>query len=219
MNIFAKYNSPGMHKFLVEGEVGDIEVELLIPDNPDFNFCAILGHPHSLHGGTMHNKVVTTSASAFSNLNIPSIKFNFRGVGKTAGEYEAGVGESTDMLQLANLWQAEYPHSKLIFTGFSFGSYVAYRAAIVKNAPLITIAPSVLNYNYKEDVEYFAPWLVVQGEKDEIVAPQDVYDFVKSFAPELKLMRFQNTTHFFHGKLVELKTKLTEYLKDLVTKL
>lgn len=219
MSIFAKYSSPGKHVFLVQGEVGDIEVEVLIPDSPDFKYCGIIGHPHSLHGGTMYNKVVTTTAAAFSNLNIPSIKFNFRGVGKTAGEYEAGIGESIDMLQLANLWQAEYPNSKLIFAGFSFGSYVAYRAAIVKNAPLITIAPSVINYNYKKSVVYSAPWLVIQGEKDEIVSPQDVYDFVASCGSALELLRFQDTTHFFHGKLVALKAELTAYLTKLVKKL
>lgn len=219
MSTFANYQNPGKHNFIVQGEAGNIEVELLIPEDADFNHCALIGHPHSLHGGTMYNKVVTSSAAVFNSLNIPSIKFNFRGVGKSDGEYDAGVGESVDMLQLANLWLETYPLSQFICVGFSFGSYVAYRAASQLNCPLITIAPSVVNYDYKEYSEFAKPWLVIQGEEDEIVAPTDVYNFVESFNPPLEIMRFADTTHFFHGKLVELKEKLSAYLTELLATL
>ncbi len=221
MNIFAKHNYSGKHIFMVQGEIGELEVELIIPNEPKYNLCAILGHPHSLHGGTMHNKVVTTVASAFANLNIPTIKFNFRGVGKSFGEYDAGLGESVDMLIIARLWQDLYPNCKMIFAGFSFGSYVAYRAASIysleKNskAHLITIAPSVENYDYKEFGDLAAPWLVIQGDNDEIVPLESVKNFVESFIPPLKMLLFTDTTHFFHGKLVELKSKLTAYLRDM----
>ncbi len=225
MNIFATYTLPGKYNFILQGEVGDLEVELVIPQDPQYLFCAIIGHPHSLHGGTMQNKVVTTVAAAFANLNIPTIKFNFRGVGKSFGEYDAGIGESLDMLVIARLWQELYPNCKLIFAGFSFGSFVAYRAACMYMAenheknPLITIAPSVINYNYKEFADFAEPWLVIQGENDEIVDPQDVYNFVASFNSPLKILRFADTTHFFHGKLIELKEKLTTYLTEILFKL
>lgn len=219
MSTFANYQGPGKYNFIVPGAVGDIEVELLIPEDADFNYCALIGHPHSLHGGTMNNKVVTSSAAVFTSLKIPSIKFNFRGVGRSHGEYDAGIGESVDMLLLASLCQEAYPLSKFICVGFSFGSYVAYRAACQLNCPLITIAPSVVNYNYKEYPDFAKPWLVIQGEDDEVVAAKDVYDFAASFNPPLNIMRFADTTHFFHGKLVELKAKLSAYLTELIATL
>lgn len=219
MSTLANYQNPGKHTFIVTGEAGDIEVELLIPEDADFNYCALIGHPHSLHGGTMHNKVVTSTAAVFNSLRIPSIKFNFRGVGKSHGEYDAGIGESVDMLLLAAMWQEVYPLSEFICAGFSFGSFVAYRAASKLNCPLITIAPSVVNYNYKEFSEFAKPWLVIQGEEDEVVDPVDVYNFVASFDPPLEIMRFADTTHFFHGKLVDLKAKLNAYLTELLATL
>lgn len=218
MNKFANLNFPGKHTVIIRGEVGDLEVEVIIPENPNYEFCAVLGHPHSLHGGTMHNKVVTTLAASFSNLHIPSIKFNFRGVGKSGGSYDAGLGESIDMLIITRIWQDLYPSSKIIFAGFSFGSFVAYRAAAIYSSeisdslPLITVAPSVVNYDYREFPGFDGSWLVVQGDNDEIVEPRSVYDFVESFDKKPELLILSDTTHFFHGKLVELKAKLTDYL-------
>lgn len=220
MNIFANYNHPGKHIIMIKGEVGQLEVELIIPEEPNYDFCAIIGHPHSLHGGTMYNKVVTTVASTFQNLKTPTIKFNFRGVGKSYGEYDSGIGESLDMLVITRLWQELYPNSEFIFIGFSFGSFVTYRAACIYRdennqvASLISIAPSVDNYDYKEFSGFDFPWLIMQGDKDEIVDPDSVYSFVKSFNPPLKILVFSDTTHFFHGKLVELKAKLSKYLLE-----
>lgn len=224
MNIFAEYNQVGNYNLIVNGVIGDLEVELIIPENPDFRFLAIIGHPHSLYGGTMHNKVVTTLSSVYSKLNIPSIKFNFRGVGKSHGEYDAGIGESMDMLLLVKLWKEIYPKAKLFFAGFSFGSYVAYRAAAIfklnsgESTSLITIAPSVNKYDYKEYSLDSTPWLIVQGDNDEIVDAKSVYDFAKSFTPSLKIFDFENTGHFFHGKLIELKSRLIDYLSPSLIK-
>ncbi|MDF1757953.1 MAG: hypothetical protein P1U74_06610 [Legionellaceae bacterium] len=224
MNKFTDYDKPGTHTFLIEGEVGNLEVELIIPNSADFRYCAILGHPHPLHGGTMGNKVVTTLAASFKNNNIPSIKFNFRGVGQSSGEYDAGIGESLDMLIVAKLWKNLFPDCKILFAGFSFGSFVAYRAAAIyidslqEQTALITIAPSVVNYDYKEFSISSTPWLVVQGDVDEVVSADDVYEFVEKFNPPLPLLRFPDTGHFFHGKLIELKSQLTEYISKQLVK-
>jgi uncharacterized protein len=217
-NVFAEFNQPGTHSIILDGEIGSLEVELVIPNIVDWRYVAILGHPHPLHGGTMHNKVVTTISAAYKNLNIPSIKFNFRGVGKSFGEYDSGIGESNDMLIIAKLWKQLYPKAKIFFAGFSFGSYVAYRASakyqneILEQTSLITVAPSVQNYDYMEYSLPKAKWLVVQGDIDEVVSSDLVYDFALQFKPPLPILKFENTSHFFHGKLIELKSRLTDYL-------
>ena len=215
--IYEKLNIPGEHPFFFTGPAGQIEAVLTVPPKLDVRYIAILGHPHSLQGGTMNNKVVTTMARAFKELNMASIRFNFRGVGQSTGTYDAGMGESEDMLFLARLWKEIEADVQFIFAGFSFGSYVAYRAAAQCNhALLITIAPSVHHYNYLAFSPAPTPWIMVQGDEDEIVPLQYVLDFVAEAPLAIPLIRFADTGHFFHGKLIDLKLRLIEVIRDHV---
>jgi uncharacterized protein len=213
MKLTDKLNEIGTHSFLYPGIVGQLEVELMVPDNVQTNDIAFLGHPHSLHGGTMHNKVVTTLVRAFGELGIASIRFNFRGVGQTAGVYDAGIGESDDMLLLARQWLEEKPLARVFFAGFSFGSYVAFRAACqCPHALLITIAPPIHHFDYKCFINDPSSWLVVQGSEDDIVPESIVLDFVSQH-PAIQLLSFAETGHFFHGKLILLKQKLMDIIR------
>ena len=101
MLITNKLNTPGEHQLLFPGAKGLLEVVINIPINVDKRYIALIGHPHPLHGGTMNNKVVTTLVRVFKDLNLASIRFNFRGVGKSEGSYDEGLGESEDLLILA----------------------------------------------------------------------------------------------------------------------
>lgn len=218
MQITEKLALPGEHPLFLQGLAGQMEAILTVPERIESDYVAFLGHPHSLQGGTMTNKVVTTMARTFKDLGIPSLRFNFRGVGQSAGVYDAGIGESADMLALVHAWQQEQAQVKLIFAGFSFGSFVAYRAAAqCAHHLLITIAPALHHYNYQEFSPAPSPWLIVQGEEDEVVPPALVFDFAQQ--AQLPVLRFAETTHFFHGKLIELKTKLTDYLVSQVISL
>lgn len=212
-----KLDSPGEHHFLLQGLAGSIEAVLSIPSSIYSTDVALLGHPHSLQGGSMTNKVVTTMAGVFKNLGIPCLRFNFRGVGQSEGTYDAGIGESDDMLALARAWQKEQPGVNFIFAGFSFGSYVAYRAsAQLDKAMLITVAPPVHHYNYREFHPAPQPWLIMQGDEDEIVCLEDVIYFSEQASPAIPVIKFAHTSHFFHGKLVELKVQLMDYLHSRV---
>lgn len=216
MNLTDTFNTPGDHALMLAGSVGQLEVILTVPENVNTDYVAILGHPHSLQGGTMHNKVVTTLARTFKELGIASIRFNFRGVGLSAGVYDAGVGESEDMLLLARQWLQERPEATLLFAGFSFGSYVAYRAAAqCKHALLITVAPPVHHFDYTEFTLSPTPWLVIQGDADEVVPLPLVQDFIARI-PAIQLLRFTETSHFFHGKLIPLKERLIYAILDAI---
>lgn len=205
--------TPGEHSLTLDGLVGPLEVVITIPEKATGTYIAILGHPHSLQGGTMNNKVVTTLVRVMKELGIPSLRFNFRGVGQTAGVFDDGIGESEDMLALASLWQQEQPQSQFIFAGFSFGSYVAYRAAARQNhALLITIAPPVHHYDYTAFNPAPTPWLIVQGEDDEVVPCAAVMDFAQHAEPTVPIIYFAHTGHFFHGQLVTLKATLLEWI-------
>lgn len=212
--MFDKLDDAGEHPFLIEGLVGDIEGVLTVPPETNPHFIALLGHPHSLQGGSMNNKVVTTMARAFKEAGIASLRFNFRGVGASAGKYDAGIGESEDMLHLANVWQQARPESRMLFAGFSFGSYVAYRAAAQSVSQLlITVAPPVHHYRYDA---YVQPqhWHILQGDDDDVVPASLVLDFAAKASPPIPVIQFAQTGHFFHGKLVPLKETLIEIIKS-----
>lgn len=203
---------PGEHLLMLEGVSGPIEACFTTPEAMTTRYIAILGHPHSLQGGTMQNKVVTTLVRVFKELGIASLRFNFRGVGASAGVYDAGIGESEDMLQLSAQCQQAFPEAVLCFAGFSFGSYVAYRAAAVcPHAVLVTVAPPVHHYDYTEWVLKAAPWLIVQGDEDDVVPLSLVLEFAAKNA--LPVLEFPQAGHFFHGQLIALKTRLVEALR------
>lgn len=217
MNFNELLDKPGEHSLTLQGLAGDIEAQMLIPEKARKDFVAILGHPHSLHGGTMNNKVVTTMARTFNELNIISLRFNFRGVGLSEGVFNEGIGESEDMLLLADLWKKSFPEVHFIFAGFSFGSFVAYRTASQhEHELLITIAPPVERFDYQYFTDQPNPWVIIQGDQDDVVSPASVFEFAQSASPKLPVVIFKETGHFFHGKLVDLKSHLINEIKKRI---
>ncbi len=213
-----KLTTPGVHTEMISGPQGDLECVFDVPPDVDSRYLAILGHPHSLQGGTMNNKVVTTMAKAFRELGIASIRFNFRGVGRSAGEYDAGMGESEDVLHLLRL--SDRPNLMVFFAGFSFGSYVTFRALTqyqtesTHPTALISIAPSVHHYDYTTELTPKTPWLIVIGEDDELVPLDAVTEFAKTHPALPSIEYFADTSHFFHGKLLDLKDRLHAYIRS-----
>jgi alpha/beta superfamily hydrolase len=209
--------APGEHLLTLDGAIGPLEACLTIPDTMSTEYVAILGHPHSLQGGTMNNKVVTTLARTFKELGIASVRFNFRGVGATPGVYDAGIGESDDMLCVAAACSRALPDAALCFAGFSFGSYVAYRAAAQRqHVLLISVAPPVHHYDYSEFQLDARSWFVVQGEEDDVSPLSLVLDFAKQ--KSLQVLRFPGAGHFFHGQLIALKTRLLDVIPDYIAR-
>lgn len=194
----------------LHGPAGAIEALLLGPEN-ELKGLAIVCHPHPLFEGTMHNKVVTTLARALRDCDYGVVRFNFRGVGKTAGSYDEGKGEAEDLSAIISWLKQSYPDKKLILAGFSFGSYVVAKVAQhEKVAQLILVAPPVHYPGFAKLTHFNSPVLVIQGEKDEIVAPENVYEWIKKISPPPQLIRLPNATHFFHGQLGEIK-KIIEH--------
>jgi len=160
-------------------------------------------------GGNFNNKVVTTITRMFRDMGIASIRFNFRGVGESAGELDEGNGETEDVLTVLQWVQQQRPGDAIYLVGFSFGSYVALRAANrFPVAKLISIAPPVVNFPFHEQASPDMEWIVVMGEEDEIVDPAKVFAWLDTLPLKPTVIRMKDTSHFFHGKLVELKQKL-----------
>jgi alpha/beta superfamily hydrolase len=196
-------------RFLLPGPAGDLEVHCE-PASADADGArrgtAVICHPHPMHGGTMHNKVVTILERALGELGLDTVRFNFRGVGKSSGTYDEGDGESEDLASVVAWVRSLRADDALWLAGFSFGSFVALRMAKKLNADaLITVAPPVGRWDFADIELPDCPWLVVQGEEDEVVNPQHVFDWVENLPVSPQLVRMAETSHFFHRRLMDLR--------------
>ena len=154
----------------------------------------------------MHNKVVTMIARTLRELGLATVVFNFRGVGASAGQYDDGRGEAEDLLGVAAWVQQVRPESALWLAGFSFGSYVAARAAAqLPVRQMISVAPPVSRWDFAGLASPLCPWLVIQGETDEVVDPEAVYAWVAAQPEPPTLTRMPETGHFFHRRLMDLR--------------
>lgn len=196
----------------IPGPAGQIEVAISAPTSIPPIALALICHPHPLHGGSMQNKVVTTLERTFKELGCLCVRFNFRGVGKSEGSYADGIGEGDDLLAVLSFVKAQLAATgvelPLWLSGFSFGSYVAARMAnSLGAARLLSIAPPVQSWDFTQLTSPTMPWTIIQGDADEVVAAQAVYDFAASFAPAPQLIKMA-ATHFFHGVLPELRAQV-----------
>ena len=210
-------------KITIAGPVGALESALTRGDSdaPLFaiNGLVIICHPHPQHGGTMDNKVVTTLMRTYRDLGVHVLRFNFRGVGKSEGVFDNAVGELDDLLAIIAWAKANLANSPILLAGFSFGSSIAARASYSVEAllHLTLVAPPVERYEYDRNGIFNAPVCVVQGDQDERVIAQGVYDWVTHLHSPAELIRYPEASHFFHGFLSMLKTDLSALLLHQIT--
>jgi len=198
------------------GPVGDLEAAIDLPDDDvaALPLVIVVCHPLPTEGGTMHNKVVTMVARSARELGATSVRFNFRGTGASAGTFDNGVGELDDLAAVVEWVRRERPGHTLWLAGFSFGAYVSLRAAdAVQPDLLISVAPPAGRWDFESIVLPTCPWLVIQGESDEIVDPQAVYDWLETSGAQAELVRMPETSHFFHRRMIDLRGVVKHWLE------
>jgi alpha/beta superfamily hydrolase len=192
---------------LIPGPAGKLEVAVDQPEADQERLgIAILCHPNPPDGGTMHNKVVTMAARALTELGLIAVRFNFRGVGQSEGEFDNGRGEVLDQLAVSRWAMAAKPEHSLWLGGFSFGAWVALQAA--RQLPvqqMISIAPPVSMRDFTGVMRPPCPWLLIQGEADEIVSAEAVFAWAGKHDPAPTVVRMPDTGHFFHRRLLDLR--------------
>ncbi len=199
--------SPQPERAAIAGPAGALEAVIEDPGvAAGSSSYAVVCHPHPLYGGTMDNKVVTTVARALQDTGIPTLRFNFRGVGASAGTFDRGLGETDDAQAAADWGARRWPGRTLVIAGFSFGAYVALRLA-QRRPPLrlITVAPAIQRFDEGAMAVPQCPWLVVQGDADDVVDPAAVIDWVDGLDPKPQLVVLPGAGHFFHHRLHELR--------------
>lgn len=202
------------------GPAGGIEAVIEWSEaHPAPSAFIVVCHPHPLHGGAMQNKVVTTVARSAHACGAASIRFNFRGVGASAGTHDDGRGEVDDALAAVAAGRQRWPDAALWLAGFSFGGVVALRASVRAEAGgvarLVTVAPA-LGKAFADPADIAmpgCPWMIVQGDQDEIIDGALVIDWARRIEPAAQLALMPGAGHFFHGRLTDLQDVIEPFLR------
>ena len=201
----------GESRTTIPGPAGALEVVVnapapALPAGP--RGIALVAHPHPLQGGSLDNKVAQTLAKTFAALGYAAVRFNFRGVGKSEGAFDDGVGETEDALATLAFSRSEFPAfaaTPPVLAGFSFGSFVQSRVAgVVTPERMVLVGPAVKRFAV---AAVPADTIVIHGEEDDVVALADVLAWARP--QQLPIVVFPACGHFFHGRLPQLQRVIT----------
>lgn len=200
------------------GPAGRIEGRYADSQNPNSPIALVL-HPHPLYGGTMNNKVVYNLYKTLFHNNFTVLRINFRGVGRSMGEFDNGIGEMTDAATALDWLQAKHPLSKVnLIAGFSFGSWIGMQ--LIMRRPEITnfiaVSPPVNKYDFSFLSPCPVPGLIIQGDEDSVVSEKSVEDLAKRLGKQKNInvdyRMISGADHFFREKIDVFNDELTEYL-------
>ncbi len=199
----------------IAGPAGPLEARLDLPDGPP-RAVAVCGHPHPLHGGTMHTKALYQTAKALTRVGVAAVRFNFRGVGLSAGSFDAGPGEKDDFRAALDFAQQRFPGLPLWAVGMSFGSWIA--ASVGGTDPRVSlvllVAPAVDRWDFNELLTWEKPKFIIHGEDDELISAKDVRKFYAALPEPKELAWIEHANHLFEGKTSLVGDAVEELLAD-----
>ncbi len=200
---------------MLDGPAGPLEVKRespAVPAGPEG--LALICHPHPLYGGTFDNKVVVTLSRCALACGLTSVRFNFRGVGQSAGVYGEGVGETEDAAAVLAWAQVQQPGARIVLMGFSFGAAIALRLALrVAAAQLVTVAAPLTYFDHEPIRSPACPWLLVHGDADEVAPWPETETRLQDHGLAPQRVILSGVEHFFHGHLGKLREVVEAVLR------
>lgn len=193
----------------IDGPCGQLEALWL--DVADARGVALICHPNPIQGGTMLNKVVSTLQRTARDAGLATLRFNYRGVGSSAGSHDMASGEVDDAEAVARWVREQHPELPVTLLGFSFGGFVAAALGArlegrgERLTKLFMVAPAVHRLTAGTPPASQCPLVVIQPETDEVIDPQAVYAWSANLGRAHELLKVAECGHFFHGKLTDLK--------------
>lgn len=199
----------------IPGPAGPLETLVDMPAGAP-RATVVLAHPLPTEGGTMHTKVVFQAAKALARVGCAVLRFNFRGVGLSAGTWDHGRGELDDYRAAVTFMAAEYANLEMWAAGFSFGSYIATTVGVDDDriCALIAIAPPVHTYQFASVKISQKPKFIVHGERDEIISIKMVRHFYAQLHEPKELVEIDRANHLFEGQAGEVGDALVDLLED-----
>jgi alpha/beta superfamily hydrolase len=203
------------HVRSIAGPVGPLEALIDSPAGAP-RVAVVFAHPLPTHGGTMHTKVVFQGAKALARIGCVVLRFNFRGVGLSAGAWDEGRGELDDYRAAIAFIAAQYPGLEIWAAGFSFGSYVAMTcgASDDRVCALVGIAPPVDRYEFASVKMSTKPKFIIHGERDELIPLKSVREFYARLHEPKELVEIDRANHLFEGQASEVGDALEDLLVD-----
>lgn len=207
-----------MPEIIFNGPAGRLEGRYKHSKLPDAPLALIL-HPHPQHGGTMNNKVTYALYQAFADRGFSTLRFNFRGVGRSQGEYDRGEGELSDAATALDWMQKINPNAKSVWVGgFSFGAWVGMQ--LLMRRPeiegFISVAPPANMYDFSFLAPCPSSGLIVQGDQDDIVPQESVSGLVGKLKElnniEIDYQVIKGANHFFTDRIDQLSAVIHDHL-------
>ena len=197
------------------GPAGQLEAVLDLPDTSP-RAIAVFGHPHPLHGGTMNTKALFRAAKAMPRIGVGSLRFNFRGVGNSAGEFDAGPGEKDDFRAAISFVADRYPELPIWAAGMSFGAWVAMTVGAddPRVSLLLGIAPPIDRYDFESLRLCTLPKFIIHGESDELISIKEIRKFYAQIAEPKELVVIEDANHLFEGKTSIVGEAVEDLLSD-----
>ncbi len=207
---------------LIDSQSGKLEIKLSLPEvsaqeGHEHIRSVVLCHPHPLFGGSMQNKVVHTLAKTTATLGHRAIRFNFRGVGLSEGQFDNGVGEREDLSSVIQYILARFPADPIVLAGFSFGAFVAAELCIQRGnewpiEALCLVAPPIGRLSFSSFAALEIPLTVIAAENDELVPLDSIQRWRTDIAVLQQFSVIQGASHFFHGKLRQLSAAFEPFV-------
>lgn len=203
----------------IPGPVGPLEILLDVPDGPP-RAAVVFAHPLPTEGGTMHTKVVFQAAKALARIGCVVLRFNFRGVGLSAGAWDEGRGEMDDYRAALAFLADLHPHLEIWAAGFSFGSYIATTVGAEDDrvCALIAIAPPVHKYDFATVKLSRKPKFIVHGEHDELISIRLARHFYAQLLEPKEFVEIDRADHLFDGQTGEVGDALVDLLEGFTCK-
>jgi uncharacterized protein len=203
----------------IPGPMGPLEAMIDLPAGMP-RVAVVFAHPLPTHGGTMHTKVVFQGTKALTRIGCAVLRFNFRGVGRSAGTWDEGRGELDDYRAAVDFMAARYPDLELWAAGFSFGSYIAMTCGATDDrlCTLIAVAPPVDRYDYAPVLTSAKPKFIIHGERDELIPLKAVREFYARLQEPKEMVEIDRANHLFDGQASEVGDALEELLLDFSCK-
>ncbi len=207
-----------MPEVFLNGPEGRLEGRYRHGGTPDAPVALIL-HPHPQHGGTMNNKLVYALYQAFGRRGFSVLRFNFRGVGRSQGEFDSGSGELRDAASALDWLQSFNPNAKSCWIGgFSFGAWIAMQ--VLMRRPeihgFIAVAPPANMHDFAFLAPCPSSGLVIHGDRDELVPEPDVAKLVERLSAQRVITIdygiIAGANHFFHNRIDEFTRRVDGYL-------
>jgi uncharacterized protein len=184
--------------------------------------AVVFAHPHPQYGGTMHTKAVYQGAKGLARIGCAVLRFNFRGVGRSDGQFANGEGEADDFRAALDYIAGRYPDSPLWAAGFSFGAWVALEtgatddrvSALIGIAPPVVTSVSGMNYSFPNTLASTKPKFFVQGEADEVCPIEGMWSFYGKLPEPKELVVIDAADHLFEGRTQEVGEAIEDLLGD-----